>query len=303
MKRALIIGYGLLGKALQQAKWISAFELVVASRHGSESIRDLDISDEGQVIRFFKEHHDFEFVINCAAMSDVDGCEENPVEARAVNALAVKFLAKACAEFQIPFVQLSTNYVFDGNKKEGYAEEDPVGPCSVYGLTKLEGEQYALRGAPNVLVVRTSWLFGNNPKGFVNQVAKKFEDGAEIQIMADQISSTTYTRDLATAIGRLVENVLLPSLVEKKPLSNVYHVTNEGACTRFDMVQCMKKVLKKPNVIKRIDRADVSGWVAMRPRYSVLRNIHFKKRFDGPMRHWEEALEEYLKTEHTPCAS
>jgi dTDP-4-dehydrorhamnose reductase len=160
-------------------------------------------------------------VVNCAAMTDVDGCEDDPGLARRVNAEAPGHLAAAAKEVGACFVQIGTDYVFDGRLGRPYREDDPTSPLGVYGATKLAGEEAARAAGGDLLVVRTSRLFGPRGKNFVLAILKKARETQRLQLVTDQRGSPTYAPDLAQAILHLV----------RQGRRGLYHATNAGACS------------------------------------------------------------------------
>ena len=294
MKRILIIGMGSLGQAIHRARWSSRYLLECATRSGHLSHYRLDIAQRVKLEDFFKHHHRYVAVFNCAAMTDVDQCEKKPEDARKTNALAVKYLAEACARYRIPFVHFSTNYVFSGNGKTRLSEKDDVAPCSVYGATKCEGEYYALTLPRWSVVIRTSWIFGGQKSDFVNHFLKKLDSLQTVPVVSDQIACVTYVSDLAEAVGRVVEKKLFPAVKRRTRFNKIYHLTNDGALTRYDLLIQMRHILKKRNKILKVPQKGFQGWQAVRPRYSVLSNREYEAAFNGKLRHWTEAIQEYL---------
>jgi dTDP-4-dehydrorhamnose reductase len=299
VERVLIVGYGTLGQALARSRWLRRAEIHVAHRRPvadpDAPVRRfhlLDIAGEAGVRRFFAAAPRFSLVINCAAFTDVDGCEREPAAARATNARGVLYLARACARRGAAFLHVSTNYVFPGTGRRALREDDPTGPSSVYGLTKLEGEIHAL-GAPRAVVVRTSWIFGGGKRDFVNHFLEKFEKEGPVPVVADQTASLTFARDLADAIGTVVTRELGPSRGARR-FRRIYHLVNAGAATRYRMLLEMRRILGKSNPIVRVGRSEFSGWQAVRPAYSVLSGKRFERRFGKKLRHWKSALREHL---------
>lgn len=251
--------------------------------------------------RFFRENRPYDLIVNCAAMTDVDACEENAAAARDANALAVKSLADAAAETRAAFIQISTNYVFPGTEERDRTEEDPVGPRSIYGLTKLEGEHHAFR-APFCAVVRTSWIFGGGKRDFVRHFSEKFSLPERIPVVADQRASLTYAPDLAEAIGPVAGRELWPAREEGRALKQIYHIVNAGNLTRYEMLLHMKEVLGKTNTIEKVAASGFATWKAVRPRYSALSTVRYESVFGAKMRGWRDALSAHLKA-GAPCGS
>lgn len=290
MKKILVIGRGLLGQALETTGWASNYELETASRSGPRGSRELDITQDRDVRLFFEKRHDYDAVLNTAAMTDVDACERNPLEARRVNALAVRTLARECARFGMALLHLSTNYVFSAQEGRPSLENDCPSPCSIYGLTKLEGEYYTLNECPGSIVVRTSWIFGGIKKGFISFFLEKLKSEEEISVAGGQISSAVYSNDLAEALGVIVEEELLVGSTARE-VSRIYHVANRGLCTRYDMVTLMAKKLGATNKLMCLKDQKLKNWLAVRPAFSALCSEKYEKRFKRPLRSWRQALE------------
>jgi dTDP-4-dehydrorhamnose reductase len=295
MKRILIVGNGILGRTVQAAGWIKKHDVRMVSRRGLSADQPLDIANENDVRSFFGAGLKYDAVVNCAAMTDVDACEKDAILARAVNALGVRHLAHACAEHRIPMVHVSSNYVFAGTQQISYIETDSTGPASVYGLTKLEGESYALKLPPQSAVIRTSWIYDGREPDFVTTFLKKLQAGEDIRVQSDQMSSATFAKDLADAVQPILEDELWPARSKEVELNRIYHVVNSGICTRFDMVQMIAQTLNLKNKIRPISRNELRGWVAVRPNFSALSCAFFEKRFHVKLRRWDAALKDCLQ--------
>jgi len=244
-------------------------------------------------------------VINCAAYSDVDGCERDPERDHASNALLVKYLALSCSQNNIPLVHVSTDYVFDGRKSAPYTEKDPTAPVNIYGLTKLEGEYYALGSSAPSAVVRTSWLFGaGNPKNFVNYIVERLRKENIVSVLDDQVDSPTYVEDLSEALEKISTHLISlksrPALGKK---GNVFHVCNTGSATRYEMTLKIKEWLSLKDVqVQKTDKARIPNRDAIRHAYGVMSTAHYCDVFRTRLRSWEEALRAYLN-EEVLCAS
>ncbi len=294
MKKVLIIGRGTLGSSFRDAPWLGSCAVEWASRRKAPGQHVLDISRADEVSRFFSTHSDYALIINCAAMSQVDQCEKEPELARSANALAVRSLARASREHGIPLAHISTDYVFSGEKNAPYGEDDPTGPCSIYGLTKLEGEYYALHESPCAVVIRPSWIFGGEGNNFVGLFTERLEGGEPIQVIGDQTSCLTYAADLVRALGTIVTERLWPAWERRQNWHEIFHVTNEGASTRYDVVIEMRRILSKDNRVSPIAGHDLPGWIALRPRCSELSKDKYFHIFGARLRPWQKALEDYL---------
>jgi dTDP-4-dehydrorhamnose reductase len=222
-------------------------------------------------------------VINLAAITDVDGCEGKRELAEKVNAHGAGIVAELCMKHGIQSVYFSTDYVFDGTKKIPYKENDRPNPISVYGVTKLMGEQEVLEKNPSSLIIRAQWLYGKGGENFITKVVKATKQSGSLRVVNDQIGSPTYARDLAEAIAALIE----------KGKTGIYHIANSGSCTWFEFAREIFTMLKIDAAITPISSAELER-KAKRPSYSVFDMWKFQKDTGLKMRPWQEALKEYL---------
>jgi dTDP-4-dehydrorhamnose reductase len=259
--KTLILGAGgMLGTDLQKT-----FPEATALTH-----HQVDITDRAQVLRVIKELRP-KAVINAAAYTNVDGCEDERELALNINGRGPGYIAEACAAVNAKLVHYSTDYVFDGSKNE-YVESDATNPINVYGESKLLGEQQIARATKDYRIVRTSWLFGKHGKNFVDTMLTLSKQMERVKVVNDQIGKPTYTVDLAS---KTREVLTLPP--------GIYHITNDGVCSWYEFASAII-----PNTTPC-----TSGEFprkAKRPRFSVLTNTK-----TAPMRHWREALADYLK--------
>jgi dTDP-4-dehydrorhamnose reductase len=223
-----------------------------------------------------------DWVVHAAAATDVDRCEGDPAWAFAVNAQGTRHVADGCRRAGAALLYLSTDYVFDGRKGCPYGEEDAPGPLSVYGRSKLEGEQ-AVRGVPAWTLVRTAWLFGPTGKNFVKAILAKAEAGGPLRVVDDQVGCPTYAPDLAQAISALVS----------RALTGTYHVTNGGWCSWCDFAREIVRQRGLAAPVVPIATADL-GRPAPRPAYSVLAPTAWQRAGLPPLRPWRDALAEML---------
>lgn len=274
MKILITGAYGMLGSDLREV--LKNHELISA---GS---KDLDIADKDKVMDFISEKSP-EMVINAAAYTAVDDCETNYDEAYAVNALGPKNLAIACSKIDVPLVHISTDYVFDGNKRTPLIENDKLGPQSAYGKTKLEGEKFIQENTDKFFILRTAWLYGLHGANFVQTMLSLAESHDEITVVDDQIGSPTYSLDLAVSIANLLNS----------DKYGIYHLTNEGECSWYEF---SKRIFELSNVDVKVVPVSTEEFPrpAPRPRYSVLSNQKWIKAGFPPMRKYEEALSDYL---------
>ena len=276
MKVMVLGGTGLLGSDIVE---LCRAEHEVISAGSAEA----DITDFQSIYDYIKAHKP-EVVVNCAAITDVDKCEENPDLAYKVNAMGPKNIAIACRDMNAKLIHVSTDYVFDGKKGEPYTEFDQPNPVNIYGRSKLAGEQLVQAATNRSMIVRTAWVFGTRRKHFVDYVIESINKSDEIIAVKDMVSSPTFSHDLAETIVRLV------SLNQV----GLYHAANKGYCSRVQMVEEIMKVLKKQT---RVQVLNQSQWKrpAARPAFSALRNYHLSLINEDNMAGWRDALKRYIK--------
>ena len=284
-KRVLVTGAaGMLGSDLVPVLAGAGWDVFALPK------QDLDVTREEDVARAFFEIRP-EIVVNCAAFTKVDACE-NDVRAIEVNARAVRRLADHCARHSAQLVQISTDFVFDGAKGEPYREEDPALPLSVYGASKLEGEQAALR-IPAGLVVRSSWLFGPAGWNFIEAILKQVEEGTRsLSVVDDQRGRPTGTSDLSEAVLALLSAGAV----------GIYHFANRGAVSWLEFARDILKFSGRGDVeVVPIDSATL-GRPARRPSYSVLDTGRYERVTGQTIRHYRGPLVEYLAQRPRPQA-
>ena len=226
-------------------------------------------------------------IVNCGAYTQVDKAEEEPELANLVNAEAPGMIARYALESYIPFVHISTDYVFDGNSVVPYKEEDKTSPQSIYGKSKLLGEEHVMARNPKAYILRTAWVYGAHGNNFPKVIAQKLRNNETLNVVNDQLGSPTWTYDLAKAIVELME---------KLPKNGIYHVTNDDFCSWFDFAQIIAKSLDID--AKKIKATDSKTFVrpAVRPKFSVLSNRKWKNSGLTPLRTWQDAWKEAAPT-------
>ena len=221
-----------------------------------------------------------------AALTDVDGCESVPDKAFSVNAHGPAHLATVCAELGCALVHISTDYVFDGLKRTAYREEDPINPLGVYGKSKAQGEKSVREILPdNHCIVRTEWLYGLNGKNFVATILDLAQKRDVLTVVDDQRGSPTYTLDLAAALLQL----------SQRGGRGTFHVTNSGETTWYAFA---RRIVERSGITSvRVEPMSTAqlGRPAPRPQNSVMDNTLFASLTGGFLRHWEEALDDYLR--------
>lgn len=246
-------------------------------------IGEFDITDMASARAFIKKAQP-DIIINCAAMTNVDGCETAVDVAFKVNAAGVRNLAICAKEANAKFVHISTDYVFAGDGKKPYREWDIVNPQSVYGSSKLLGEKYALAFCDKTFIVRTSWLYGYIGKNFVKTVRRVLKEKGQITVVNDQRGNPTNANDLAFHILKIAATEDY----------GIYHCTGEGECTWYDFA---KKIAEysgyNENVVSPCTSEQFKS-PTKRPAYSSLENLALSCGVGNEMRSWEEALKEYI---------
>lgn len=273
---------GMLGCALAE-------RLAARRAHGAVGdlacwdIQELDICDAAAVGRTIDQLQP-DLVINCAAYTDVDGCEANAETAMAVNGAAPGHVAQACARGGALCVHLSTDFVFDGASRRPYRPDDAPHPLSVYGRSKLAGERAVAEATGKYLIVRTSWLFGPRGRNFVEAILQRAEQGEALRVVDDQVGRPTFAGDLADAILRLVDH----------GARGVYHFANAGACSWHEFAGRIVALAGYRVPVAAISSREL-GRPARRPAYSVLDTGDYERLTGAAPARWEDALERYLQ--------
>ena len=251
---------GMLGHALQKI-----FQDAIPLNH-----RDLDVTDKKEVMDIICENN-YSLVINSAAYTQVEACEEKQELAFAVNAQGPAHIAVACKKARSALVHFSSDYVFDGTKYE-YVENDIPNPLNIYGKSKFLGEVNIQKNMENYWIIRTSWLFGDHGKNFIDTILNLSKQRDTVEVVNDQFGSPTYSCDLAEKI---------PDILNKPP--GIYHITNAGFCSWFELAS---EII--PNAVPCSTKEYPTK--VNRPKYSVLKNTK-----TTPLRPWRTAVKEYLQ--------
>lgn len=231
-------------------------------------------------------------VINCAAMTNVDACEEEHELAGVVNASAPAAMAKACTETGARFIHISTDYVFDGTASAPYDERAEPRPLSRYGQTKREGELRVLADNDQHAVVRVSWVFGPDRDSFIDKALQTARRGEAVQAVADKFSSPAYTLDLAAAFRPLLENA---------GVGGIFHACNRGVCTWQDWAQAAidaaveQGVSLSAHTVEPLRLSDLKSMTARRPVFSAMTCGRLEQLVGRPMRDWREAVSDYVR--------
>jgi len=246
----------------------------------------LDVQD-GTKVKAYIEKIKPEIVFHLAAETDVDKCELKPEHAHQTNALGTRNLAIACRESDIPLVYISTGAVFDGEKTGGYTEEDTPNPISVYGKSKLKGEEEVKSLLSKYYIVRAGWMIGgqNKDKKFVWKIVQLMKSKKEIDVVTDKQGSPTFTGDFAGGIVNIISTGRF----------GTYHCVNKGICTRFDIAEKIREYVGREDIILKPVTSEAFPLPAPRGKSEALLNLNLSKIGINNMRHWTECLKEYLK--------
>jgi len=291
MKKILITGAaGQVGKEFQELEskypqykflWTDVFEL--------------DITNPQSVATYFRTNKP-DYCINCAAYTAVDKAETDTEKAHAINVVGPKELAQSCLTRNIPYIQLSTDYVYDSNPGRPFREDDPTNPQSVYAKTKLEGDEIALTIHPMTTIVRTSWVYSSFAHNFVKTMLRLAKDRDKLTIVADQIGTPTYAADLASGIMQMIDKVENGDVNPVK-LRGIYHYSNEGVTNWADFAKEVFKIRDLKTEVVPIPTTDYPT-PAKRPLYSVLDKSKIKEAFGLEIPKWEDSLKKCLELIH-----
>lgn len=243
-------------------------------------VQELDICDEQAVYTYVSEHK-IDIIVNCAAYTAVDKAEDNVELCDKLNNIAPGYLARAAQANGAAMIQVSTDYVFDGTAHIPYTEEEPTCPASVYGSTKLAGEQNVMDHCEKAMVIRTAWLYSIYGNNFVKTMIRLGQERDSLGVIFDQIGTPTYANDLAQAIF---------AAINKGVVRGIYHFSDEGVCSWYDFTIAIHRLAGIASCkVKPLHTADYPA-KAPRPHYSVLDKTKIKDTFGIEIPHWEESL-------------
>lgn len=287
MKRLLITGCnGQLGRAINEMyKDRTDIELINTDIFEGDGIRSMDISDIDSVIKLVNEVKPYA-IINCAAHTNVDGCEKDVDGAYKINAIGPRNLSIAATETKSKMFHISTDYVFAGDAVKPYTEFDTPNPKSMYGSTKLAGENFVKEFSDRHFIVRTAWLYGDG-KNFVRTMLKLSENNDVVNVVSDQVGSPTSTKVLADIIDKLVftDNY------------GTFHGTCEGVCSWAEFTEEIFRLKGIATKVKKITSEEYGAMypaAAKRPAYSVLDNYMLRLTTGYMAQNWREAIKKYL---------
>lgn len=241
---------------------------------------NLDITNQDHPENFFQQNK-IDWCINCAAYTAVDKAESDIENAKKINTIASENLAIITKKHNTKLIHVSTDFVFDGNHHKAYTEEDKTNPISVYGQTKLDGENAIVNTNSKHFIIRTSWLYSEFGNNFLKTMLRLAESRDEISVVSDQIGTPTYAKDLADFIIEIIN--------QDSNAFGIYHYSNEGTASWYDFAKAIfeiKGVSIKVNPIETVDYPTP----AKRPHFSVLNKTKIKKVFDKPISHWKDSL-------------
>ena len=248
-------------------------------------VAELDITDREAILQFVDENQ-VDGIVNCAAYTAVDKAESNVELCDLLNRVAPGYLAEAVEQRGGWLIQISTDYVFDGTNHTPYVESDPVCPNSVYGRTKLAGEQAAQQACSRTMIIRTAWLYSTFGNNFVKTMIRLGKEKPELGVIFDQIGTPTYARDLAVAIFAAINQGVNPG---------IYHFSNEGVISWFDFTKAIHRIAGITTCAVRPLHTSEYPTPAARPHYSVLDKTKIKQAYGIEIPYWEESLAECVK--------
>jgi dTDP-4-dehydrorhamnose reductase len=284
MENANVIVFGAEGKLGKDLIELFAYEDCAHVKGYSHSMCDITKIDDLRNIMSGVDGS-ITHCINCVGYTNVDACEDNIELSNLINGKAVENLATICLEERIHLTHISTDYVFEGIKKQPLLEQEETNPLSQYGRSKLLGEGPVRAMGDKGLVIRTSWLYGKyGKKNFIDTVLDKIQLGAKVKVITDQVGSPTYSMDLANTIIQLALNFK----------SGLFNVVNEGQCSWYEFaLKAVEYMKEKTEYIIPVTSEQLNR-KAIRPQFSALSTLRLRQTLPEPIRKWEDALYQYL---------
>lgn len=285
--RIVIVGAGgRLGAALAR-EWGRGADEIIGLNHAA-----LDLADSAAIKRALQPLS-FDALVNCAAVTNVDYCESRDIEAFRINCTAVAEMGALCGRKRARMIHISTDYVFDGEKREPYTEGDRPRPLGVYAASKLAGERALQAALPEALSVRVSWVFGPDRPSFVDQILTRARETDDLSAIGDKWASPSYTLDIA--------NRLRPFLFDLRNEAGLLHLCNTGACTwqeygqfALDCAAEFGAPLRGRNVAP-LKMAELKAFVAKRPVHTSMSTEKLTRLTGEPPRSWQDAVREYIQ--------
>ncbi|WP_299121237.1 dTDP-4-dehydrorhamnose reductase [uncultured Winogradskyella sp.] len=279
MKKVIVLGSnGQLGMTIKDLTPRETLELSFFSR------KDLDITDRNKLTKAFK-HADFDYCINCAAYTNVEGAETNIEDAFLINAEGAKNIAKVCKAYQVKLIHISTDYVFDGKKLKPYTTIDTPNPINEYGKSKLQGELYVQEKLKEYYIIRTSWLYSLHGKNFLKTIISKIKNDETLSITTGEEGTPTSCLDLSAFIFHIIETDKLPY--------GIYNFSAKGSTTWFRFAKEIVRNLDAEKLDK-ISPVESFKTLAKRPKYSVL-SLNKTKRYFEELSTWQKSVRIMVK--------
>jgi len=281
MKRILITGgNGQLAQCIKDiSKTSTELEFIFTD------VEELDITNLEEVSSFFDKNK-IDYCINCAAYTAVDKAEEESEIAYKVNAEGPRNLAVACQKNEATLLQISTDFVFDGEKSTPYIEEDKANPISVYGASKLKGEELITQNLERYFIIRTAWLYSEHGANFMKTMLRLGAEREELSVVADQKGSPTYAKDLAEVLMKIVN--------EESKKYGLYHYSNRGETSWYGFAQAIFEAAEIQIRLKAI-ATEAYPTPAKRPKFSVMSTSKISAAFDVKIPTWKESLKRALQ--------
>lgn len=252
-------------------------------KYTSTDYQDLDITNNGDLKKFFKKNNDFTHIINCVGYNDVDKAQ-NDEKTFLLNEKAPRELAKFAKKMNAVFVTYSTDFVFDGKKEMPYIENDIPNPLSKYAISKYKGEKAVLTDWKKSFIIRTSWLFGINGENFNTQVINWSKTRDKLSIVDDQISAPTYSKDLAEFSWKLIQTEQF----------GLYHITNNGIASKYEQAKYVLEKIGWKGILETAKTKDFN-LPAKRPHFSKLSSEKVEKLLGERIPDWRSGIDRYLE--------
>lgn len=270
---------GQLAKSIADVATIySGFDFVFLTKE------EMPLDDKAKVAATFEAIYP-KFCINCAAYTAVDSAESDRERAFRINAEAVMELANICAGRQAKLLHISTDYVFNGLSSVPYKESDPVDPINIYGASKAKGEALAIAADPEIIIIRTSWVYSEHGNNFVKTMMRLMKEKEQLNIVSDQVGSPTYALDLTHAIMKIVGGV--------QWLPGIYHYCNEGSVSWYDFALAIKETTGADCLLHPV-QATAYPTPAKRPAYSLLDTAKIREKYGVDIPFWKDSLKKCI---------
>ncbi len=285
-KNVLVIGSeGQLGSEIK-----AGYQKVIQADFTFTTIDQLDVTNQ-QALRELIMSQMFDYIINCTAYTAVDKAESEVELATMINHVAVQTIGECAVIQKSKVIHVSTDYVFDGRNYRPYSEDDQTSPSSVYGQTKLKGEEALLNANADSIIIRTSWLYSSFGNNFVKTMLKLGEERDELKVIFDQIGTPTYAKDLAEVILYIIEKDISKEVLFHP---GIFHYSNEGVCSWFDFTKAIHEIAGVNCKVLPIESEEYPT-AAPRPHYSVLNKRKLKEVYKIDIPYWKDSLSECIQ--------